>query len=440
MIDLVQSIFSRPAAQDVKDVPEKVHRASMKSIETHLEQGGFAVLDELTETTISFSSSESESPSSDQRSEDTILSTEDGSISFDFGCNGIEGCDDLSGNQTTCQTYHIQGRHALSEGSLSQAAPIGNDANISIELTKLGFPMVEKYHTCKALKILLSTLELRCHRHGSSHPSVAHTWNEIGNLYLDCDDVDKARSAYQQAINCKDSKEVAEAHSNMGMMYLRWNDVDRSIALVEKARDLLASVERCNGLSSTESLDMAMIFHRLGVACTRNGYFPNAKESLMKALNIRVVACGPGDVLVGKTHDAMGKLNFAEGNIESAMDSHVKALGIFFAATEESRASVACLENIATVCCELNEYERALKSLTRRMQLQSNSLAKCQVDPERQHLVAREVSGIIYSVKRMADVHELRGCSIEARQWVDEANRLSDSLTRHEECRHVGKR
>jgi hypothetical protein len=78
---------------------------------------------------------------------------------------------------------------------------------------------------------------------------------------------------------------------------------------------------------------------------------------------------GPADVLIGKTHDATGKLHFAEGNMESAMDSHVKALGIFFAATEENRAAIACLENIATVCCELNKYKRAIQSLSQRMQL-----------------------------------------------------------------------
>jgi hypothetical protein len=67
---------------------------------------------------------------------------------------------------------------------------------------------------------------------------------------------------------------------------------------------------------------------------------------------------GPANVLIGKTHNAMGKLHVAEGNIESTMDSHMKALDIFFAAPAENQAAIACLGNIVTLCCKLNKWEK----------------------------------------------------------------------------------
>jgi hypothetical protein len=95
-------------------------------------------------------------------------------ITFDLAMGTSQPCNNFSAEFNTVDT--IAKSHLLQVATNGEGASRQMDQNQSLEmyLQQLGDHGKPSF---KALKLLLSTLELRCHCHGDSHPSVTREWN-----------------------------------------------------------------------------------------------------------------------------------------------------------------------------------------------------------------------------------------------------------------------
>jgi tetratricopeptide (TPR) repeat protein len=427
-------IVSRPSiCSSSASAKRRGSKDSLRPANVLLKKSLSATEDETMETSLSFFFSDGDSSITTENNDDSNQASIISAIPFDLEMGTSQrGCNDFSAGFNTVDT--------IAKSCLPQVATNGEGASRQTD-RKQSFEMYLQRSgnhgkpSFKALKLLLSTLELRCHCHGESHPSVTRAWNDIGDFFLSTSETTCALEAFHRAVNCSSSsKEVAEAYSNIGMVHFCLNDTEKSIIFLEKALDYLKSIEKdLEVVDPQKSLERAMIFHRLGLAHTRKASYSEAMDYLAQALETRTDVYGPEHGLVGATTDAMGRLHFLQGNTEAAMACHVQALNIFFAMKECDLSAVSCLANIANICLQKQDYERAMKAQTKIIQVHSAYLARYQADPEKQHLVSREVCGIIDTVKSMAVSQGSVGYSREASRCIQEASLLYDSQAHQED-------
>jgi tetratricopeptide (TPR) repeat protein len=285
---------------------------------------------------------------------------------------------------------------------------------------------------CKAFKLLCSTLRLRQHRHGGAHSLVASAWNEIGNYYSSSGDNAKAIASYQRATKCNRSSDVAHAYLNLGICSLSLDKLNESVDFCNQALDVLNTLdlndmERCR--------DVAAIYHQLGNAFCRKKQFAEATDYLDRAIEMYRLVNDTDDAFVATVVDSTARVLSLRGDSQAALAAHVNALSMFFAAEKCDRAATQCLEDIASVCCKNNEYERSIKALTKKMQLHSLFLSACQADPDKIFLIPVEVSAIVDTVIAIGKVQELRGFPRESYQCEAEADFLYDALLSYQDKR-----
>jgi tetratricopeptide (TPR) repeat protein len=415
-------IVSRPSICSSSSSKQRDSKDSLQPTNVLLKKSLSATEDETTATSLSFSFSDGDSNITTENNDDSNQARIISAIPFDLEMGTSQQCNDFCAD---FNTVDITAKSHLLQVAGNGEASRQTDRNQSLEMYLQRSGDHGKPSSCKALKLLLSSLELRCHCHGESHPSVSRAWNDIGDFFLSTSETTCALEAFHRAVNCSSSKEVAEAYSNIGMVHFSLNDTEKSIIFLEKALDYLISIEKDLEVDPQKSPERAMIFHRLGFAHTRKASYSEAMDYLAQALETRTVVYGPEHGLVGATTDAMGRLHFLQGNTEAAMACHVQALNIFFAMKECDLSAVSSLANIANICLQKKEYERAIKAQTKIIQVHSACLTRYQADPEKQHLISREVCGIIDTVKSMAVCQGSLGYSREASRCIQEASLLN---------------
>jgi tetratricopeptide (TPR) repeat protein len=291
----------------------------------------------------------------------------------------------------------------------------------------------EDEQMCDSLKFLLSTLELRRHRLGETHPAVGEAWNEIGNFYFRARKCDKALKAYDQALQCDESIQLAAAYSNIGTLYWSAGDIPKSIKFLRNALHMYTCAEGEKGRDAGSALNVSNVLYQLGLAMSLQKDYVQSLLYLGKALKIRESMMGHCDVVVARTLDAVGKVHFLQGALKAAMEKHEEAFRIKIDSNSDERALIPTLLNIANVHRARQRWEDALRAYERVLQLQLAVLAEYQVDPERQHLTLREATDVVETLEVIGDIHKLRRSDSDADQSYEEAIALCEAVGIDEE-------
>jgi len=231
-----------------------------------------------------------------------------------------------------------------------QRGHFGNKTlTVGTALNSIGSVYQARGQLKEALELCTEALDIQYDVLGEEHDHVANTLGNMGALYVQLDDPDKALEMFQAviAITCRnsagDGNEVTcGSLVNMGQIYGARGLFEEAQVKFEKA---LVISRRVNGEKHPNVGNALMC-----LACNhrRQGRVEEALEMHKKALKIYRRALGKDHVRVATSLGGIGSVYSDQGRHDDALECFEKALGIFTRTIGiQSVEAAACLSNIA---------------------------------------------------------------------------------------------
>lgn len=149
-------------------------------------------------------------------------------------------------------------------------------------------------------------------------PENSHLWNNLGNLYLQHHQPDKAQLAFKQSIQ-RNSRD-ANAWNGLAKAYYQNNAIDESIYAHKRTIELMQKSDLEQPITPTPSLNAHLAFQwfHLAMLYTKKCQYYKAAEAYQK-----ILALGVGNAEVW---NELGKLYIRIGVHEEAVDAFSKAI------------------------------------------------------------------------------------------------------------------
>jgi tetratricopeptide (TPR) repeat protein len=185
------------------------------------------------------------------------------------------------------------------------------------------------------------------HSESDRDSQIAALYNRIGNIHFRRRDFRKAVKFYSHAVKCNAAVEhVAAAFSNLGTVYWTSGDVGNALQMLEQALETYELHNIQQGRAPGESLEIAGVYHQMGLVFALQREFERAVHSLKTAWGIRERLTGARSILTARTVDALGKVYTMMRDLKTALQYHERALDIFNA---NGVNAAGVLENMLTV-------------------------------------------------------------------------------------------
>ena len=229
-----------------------------------------------------------------------------------------------------------------------------------------------------ALEYYQQSLAIRKQVYGESHPDVALSYNNIGVVYCTQGDYALALEYYQQSLAIwkqvygESHPDVALSYNNIGGIYV--SQGDHALAL-EYYQQALAIWKQVYGESHP---DMALSYICIGVVYCTQGDYALALEYYQQSLAIWKQVYGESHPNVATSYNNIGDVYSAQGDYSLALEYYQQALTIRKQVYGESHPYVATsYNNIGGIFDKQGDYAHALeyyqKSLTIRKQVYGES-------------------------------------------------------------------
>lgn len=223
------------------------------------------------------------------------------------------------------------------------------------------------------IQTLVRTLPKHIRKFGATHESTAALYNELGNAHFRIGQNDAAAKAYKKAVACDPGEHLVSAYSNLATVYWKQGQVKEAINFLQQAWGFHEISTLSSGKSMQTSPTAANICHQLGLCHSLSMDFDKALQYLEQAREIRFRIAGSSDVLVGRTIDAIGKVHWMKGDLDSAMQCHAMALSCL---TKLHAPTINTLQNMARVHMAANRLEAAASVLGEVAKVQRMNLAQ----------------------------------------------------------------
>jgi len=186
---------------------------------------------------------------------------------------------------------------------------------------------------------------------------VATTLNSIGAVYYDRGDLDRALGYYQRSLAiaerlAPDSLDVATTLNNIAAVHCDRGDLDRAVDYYQRS---LAMEERL----APDSLDVATTLSNIGRVYYDRGDLDRALEYLQRSLAI-AERLGPDSLLVATTLNNIGAVCYDRGDLDRALDYFQRDLAIGERLAPDSLDVAPTLNNIGLVYYDRGDLDRAL--------------------------------------------------------------------------------
>lgn len=276
------------------------------------------------------------------------------------------------------------------------------------------------------IQTLVRTLPKHIRKYGATHASTAALYNEIGNAHFRIGQNDAAAKAYKKAVACdpgKHSEHLVSAYSNLATVQWKQGKVTEAINFLEQAWAVYELSTLASGKSMMTSPTAANICHQLGVCHSLSMNFDKALQYLEQAREIRVRIAGNSDVLVGRTMDAIGKVHWMRGDLESAMHCHGLALTCL---TKLHAPTINTLQNMARVHMAANRLEEAASVLGEIAKVQRMNLAQVTPGSSRRDEASKALR---QTLDVLADLHTKMNHGDQANRFSQEVSLLERKCT-----------
>jgi tetratricopeptide (TPR) repeat protein len=168
---------------------------------------------------------------------------------------------------------------------------------------------------------------------GEEHASVASVLCDMGNVYLQLGQDDKALEIYHESLRifrlAQDDDRMVEPLVNIGCILMSQDMLVEARASLEEALEILRR------LHSDKHLNVALVLHHIGTILAKQGEHDEALKLMGRGLKIYRRALGDAHeevgkslMMIGTTYHGQGKYDEAVRIYEEALDVYTRALGI----------------------------------------------------------------------------------------------------------------
>jgi eukaryotic-like serine/threonine-protein kinase len=144
--------------------------------------------------------------------------------------------------------------------------------------------------------------------------------------------------------------------------------LENQIALVhqvhgtyDQARDhLVRALEIVNSAAEADEEVVGRTWHNLGIVQHSRGDYDASLEAFNRALEVRIALLGPEHPEIAATFNGIAAIHYARGDLQGALERYQRALALFEQSLAPEHASVASLlNNIGVIHFELREHDQA---------------------------------------------------------------------------------
>ena len=243
-----------------------------------------------------------------------------------------------------------------------------NHPDIATSYNNIGVIYSDKGDYDKALEYHLKAMEIRESVLGANHPDTAMSYNNIGNVYFYKGDYDKALEYYLKAVKIKESvlgvnhPYTATSYNNIGEIYSDKGDYDKALEYYLEAVKIKESVLGAN------HPDTAMSYNNIGNVYSDKGDYDKALEYHLKAMEIREKVLGEDHINTVYSYNDIAWTYHLLGKYDDALSYVEKAVKV-------SLDDAHIIYTLATVYQGLGRYDEAMEQFELCLKLQKEENA-----------------------------------------------------------------
>ena len=203
---------------------------------------------------------------------------------------------------------------------------------------------------------------------------IAISYNNIGSVYSDKGDYDKALEYYNKALTIWKSKlgeehtDVARSYNNIGLVYQAKSDYDKALKYFNKA----LAIQKAK--LGEEHTDVARSYNNIGVVYYQKEDYDKALEFYNKALAIWKSKLGEEHTDVATSYSNIGVAYTNKEDYDKALEYFDKALPIFLSKGNEADEMICLLYKWKALCysklgdtVKAKEYEKKAAEIEQRL-------------------------------------------------------------------------
>ncbi|MGD0342226.1 MAG: CHAT domain-containing tetratricopeptide repeat protein, partial [Bacteroidales bacterium] len=190
----------------------------------------------------------------------------------------------------------------------------------------IGSVYYDKGEYDKALEYYNKALEIRKEVFGEKHTDITASYIGIGLVYWNKKEFDKALEYYFKALQIKTEilgekhPEIAQVYSNLGLVYADKREYDKALEYYLKALQLNTE------LLGEKHPDVAHNYDDIGIVYADKGEYDKAVEFYFRALQIVKEVLGEKNPRTAQLYIHIGDADFHEGNYLQALEYDQKAI------------------------------------------------------------------------------------------------------------------
>ena len=216
-----------------------------------------------------------------------------------------------------------------------------------------------------SIQHFLYAIEIGLRKLGENHRWVASSYNNLGSVYSEKGDQDKALEYYIKSLSIIGEKSplAGLSYNNIGTIYLEKGDYDQALEYFQKALTIRLQV------LGEENTEIAKYYNNIGIAYKGKGDYDKALEFFQKSLLINLRILGEEQIFVANNYNNIGTIYSHKDDFKQAIKYYEKSLSVRLKILGENHQDVAgSYINIGIIYWKMGDYEKALeihqKSLT----------------------------------------------------------------------------
>jgi tetratricopeptide (TPR) repeat protein len=226
----------------------------------------------------------------------------------------------------------------------------------------------------KALEYYEKCLEIRLKTLGGLHPSVASSYNDIGEVWHHKGEFDKALDYYEKCLAIRFKTigrvhpDVAAMFNNIGMVWADKGVYDKALYYYEKSLVIFLKT------LGSKHPDVATIYNNIGILWAKKDEYDNALDYCENSLAIRLKTLGDEHPDVAFSYNNIGSIWKRKGKFDKALEFYEKSLVMSLKTVGDEHPGVASsYNNIGEVWHHKGKFDKALefyeKSLVIRLKI-----------------------------------------------------------------------
>ncbi|CAF3436925.1 unnamed protein product [Rotaria sp. Silwood1] len=161
-----------------------------------------------------------------------------------------------------------------------------------------------------------------------NHPDLAHSYNNIGNVYKNMGENFKALSSYERALEIQtialppNHPDLAHSYNNIGTVHQNMDEYPKALSFYERALEI-----QTIGLSPNHP-DLANSYNNIGNVYKNMGENSKALSFYERALKIQTIGLSPNHPDLAHSYNNIGNVYKNMGENSKALSSYERALEI----------------------------------------------------------------------------------------------------------------